>query len=144
VLLPVSGGRTYSRSYVKDTARAEERTIVATADERDKGVYNNWQPSGPAKENYLSLVSGASAGKTMYVVPYLMAPQGSPLEKFAAGVELTDRRTVVLHMIKMARGGLEVINNHVKPDHFVRAVHFTGDLPNLGQGTPDDKRYFYT
>ncbi len=27
---------------------------------------------------------------------------------------------------------------------FVRAVHVTGDLENLGQGTPDDKRYFVT
>lgn len=143
-LLPVTGGRTYSRSYFKDTARAEERTIVATADERDRGVYNNWQPSGPAKDNYLSLVTGASAGRTMYVVPYLMAPQGSPLEKFAAGVELTDARTVVLHMIKMARVGVKFINELAEPDHFVRAVHVTGDLPNLGQGTDDDRRYFYT
>jgi phosphoenolpyruvate carboxykinase (GTP) len=143
-LLPVQGGRTFSRSYIKDTARAEERTIVATSDERDKGVYNNWQPSPQAKENYLSLVTGASEGKTMYVVPYLMAPQGSPLEKFAAGVELTDARTVVLHMIKMARVGVNYINELAEPDHFVRAVHVTGDLPNLGQGTPNDKRYFYT
>ena len=50
---------------------------------------------------------GASAGKTMYVVPYLMAPPGSPLSAFAAGVELTDDRTVVLHMIRMARVGAE-------------------------------------
>jgi phosphoenolpyruvate carboxykinase (GTP) len=143
-LLPVAGGRTYSRSYLKDTARAEERTIVATSDPRDKGVYNNWQDSAAAKENYLSLVTGASEGKTMYVVPYLMAPQGSPLEKFAAGVELTDARTVVLHMIRMARVGVNYINELAEPDFFVRAVHVTGDLPNLGQGTPDDKRYFYT
>jgi phosphoenolpyruvate carboxykinase (GTP) len=33
---------------------------------------------------------GASEGKTMYVIPYLMAPAGWPLDKFAAGVELTD------------------------------------------------------
>ncbi|EFQ84435.1 phosphoenolpyruvate carboxykinase (GTP) [Aeromicrobium marinum DSM 15272] len=143
-LQPVTGGRTYSRSYIKDTARAEERTIVATSDESDKGLYNNWQPSDQAKENYLSLVQGASEGKTMYVVPYLMAPQGSPLEKFAAGVEITDARTVVLHMIRMARVGVNYINELAEPDHFVRAVHVTGDLPNLGQGTPDDKRYFYT
>lgn len=143
-LLPVTGGRTYSRSYIKDTARAEERTIVATGDERDRGVYNNWQPSAQAKQNYLSLASGASAGKTMYVVPYLMAPQGSPLEKFAAGVELTDSRTVVLHMIRMARVGVKYLNELAEPEYFVRAVHVTGDLPNLGQGTPDDRRYFYT
>ncbi len=143
-LLPVTGGRTYSRSYHKDTARAEERTIVATSNPADKGTYNNWRPAAEAKSNYLKLVAGASKGKTLYVVPYLMAPQGSPLEKFAAGVELTDARTVVLHMIRMARVGVKYINELKEPDFFVRAVHVTGDLPNLGQGTPDDKRYFYT
>ena len=48
---------------------------------------------------------GASAGETMYVVPYLMAPPGSPLEAYVAGVELTDDRTVALHMIRMAGSG---------------------------------------
>ena len=45
-ILPAGEGRYYSRSYVKDTARSEERTIVATADPADKGVYNNWRPVG--------------------------------------------------------------------------------------------------
>ena len=87
---------------------------------------------------------GASAGKTMYVIPYLMAPPGSPLERYAAGVELTDNRPVVLHMIRMARVGVEYINDLADPNSFVRAVHVTGDLENLGQGTPDDQRYFVT
>jgi phosphoenolpyruvate carboxykinase (GTP) len=46
------------------------------------------------------LMRGASASKTMYVVPYLMAAAGSPIEAYAAGVGLTDHRTVVLHMIR--------------------------------------------
>jgi phosphoenolpyruvate carboxykinase (GTP) len=87
---------------------------------------------------------GASKGKTMYVVPYLMAPPGSPLERFAAGVELTDHRTVVLHMIRMARVGPEYVNDLADPNSFVRAVHVTGDLAKLGQGTADDQRYFVT
>ena len=82
---------------------------------------------------------GASAGKTMYVVPYLMAPPGSPLERFAAGVELTDCRTVVLHMIRMARVGAHYVDDLTDQNSFVRAVHVTGDLENLGQGTPDDQ-----
>lgn len=36
-ILPAGEGRYYSRSYYKDTARSEERTIVATNNERDKG-----------------------------------------------------------------------------------------------------------
>jgi phosphoenolpyruvate carboxykinase (GTP) len=87
---------------------------------------------------------GKSAGKTMYVVPYLMAPPGSPLEAFAAGVQLTDTRTVVLHMIRMARVGVNHINALAEPDSFVRAVHVTGDLDSLGQGTSEDERYFVT
>src|SRR3712207_8246197 len=61
-------------------------------------------------------------------VPYLMAPPGSPLAGFATGVELTDTRTVVLHMIRMARVGVEHVNDLADPDSFVRGVHVTGDL----------------
>ena len=143
-ILPAGEDLYYSRSYYKDTARSEERTIVATSDPADKGVYDNWYPSDEMKAKLTGLMRGASAGKTMYVIPYLMSAPGSPLEKYAAGVELTDNRSVVLHMNRMARVGVEFINNLADPDSFVRAVHVTGDLENLGQGTPEDKRYFVT
>ncbi|MDR1999439.1 MAG: phosphoenolpyruvate carboxykinase (GTP) [Frankiaceae bacterium] len=143
-LQPAGEGLYYSRSYFKDTARSEERTIVATSNPADKGAFNNWRPSSEMKPLLEGLMRGASAGKTMYVVPYLMAPPGSPLEAYAAGVELTDSRTVVLHMIRMARVGVKHIDSLAKPDSFVRAVHVTGDLENLGQGTPGDQRYFVT
>lgn len=143
-LLPAGEGLYYSRSYHKDTARSEERTIVATSRPSDAGVYNNWRPAEEMKPKLEGLMRGASAGKTMYVIPYLMAPPGSPLEAYAAGVELTDCRTVVLHMIRMARVGVGYIDNLADPNSFVRAVHVTGDLENLGQGTPDDQRYFVT
>ncbi|WP_134740672.1 phosphoenolpyruvate carboxykinase (GTP) [Nocardioides sp. 503] len=137
-------GRYYSRSYHKDTARSEERTIVATNDEKDKGVYNNWRPASEMKPLLHDLMRGQSAGKTMYVIPYLMSPPGNDLAPWAAGVQLTDTRTVVLHMIRMSRVGPHFLNDLEDPSHFVRAVHVTGDLENLGQGTPDDKRYFVT
>jgi phosphoenolpyruvate carboxykinase (GTP) len=143
-ILPAGDGVYYSRSYLKDTARSEERTIVATSNPADKGVYNNWRPAEEMRALLEERMRGASAGKTMYVVPYLMAPPGSPLEAYAAGVELTDHRTVALHMIRMARVGVEYIDNLTDPNAFVRAVHVTGDLENLGQGTADDQRYFVT
>ncbi|KAA1380541.1 phosphoenolpyruvate carboxykinase (GTP) [Aeromicrobium fastidiosum] len=143
-LQPAGEGLYYSRSYHKDTARSEERTIVATSNPSDAGVYNNWRPSSEMKPLLEGKMRGASAGKTMYVVPYLMAPPGSPLEAFAAGVELTDSRTVVMHMIRMARVGIDYINDLADPNSFVRAVHVTGDLENLGHGTADDARYFVT
>jgi phosphoenolpyruvate carboxykinase (GTP) len=143
-LLPAGEGRYYSRSYYKDTARSEERTIVATNDPKDKGVYNNWRPASEMKPLLEDRMRGAAAGKTMYVIPYLMAPPGSPLAPWATGVQVTDSRTVVLHMIRMSRVGVHFLEGLEDPNMFVRAVHVTGDLENLGQGTPDDQRYFVT
>ena len=79
-LLPAGDGRYYARSHVKDTARSEERTFVATSDPADRGVYNNWRPAREMRLLVEERMRGASAGKTMYVVPYLMAPAGSALE----------------------------------------------------------------
>jgi phosphoenolpyruvate carboxykinase (GTP) len=143
-IVPAGEGLYYSRSYWKDTARSEERTFVATANEADRGAYNNWHPSSEMKPKVEALMKDASAGKTMYVVPYLMAPPGAPLESFAAGVELTDHRTVVLHMIRMARVGPSLLDNLKDPASFVRGVHVTGDLDSLEHGTPNDKRHFVT
>jgi phosphoenolpyruvate carboxykinase (GTP) len=141
---PAGEGRYYSRSYHKDTARSEERTVVATSNPQDKGVYNNWRPSSEMKPLLEERMRGASTGKTMYVIPYLMSPPGNELAPWATGVELTDTRTVVLHMMRMSRVGVEFVNDLEDPDSFVRAVHVTGDLENLGQGTPDDQRWFVT
>jgi phosphoenolpyruvate carboxykinase (GTP) len=143
-LEPAGEGLYYSRSYHKDTARSEERTIVATSDPKDKGVYNNWRPAEEMTPMLEDRMRGASKGKTMYVIPYLMAPPGNALAPYATGVELTDARTVVLHMIRMSRVGVEYLEDLEDPNQFVRAVHVTGDLENLGQGTPDDQRYFVT
>ncbi len=143
-IFPAGDGLYYSRSYYKDTARSEERTIVATSDPADRGEYNNWRLASEIRPVVEGHMKGANEGKTMYVIPYLMAPPGAPLEKYGAGVQLTDHRTVVLHMIRMARVGVDLFNKLADPDFFVRAVHVTGDLENLGQGTPEDKRYFVT
>ncbi len=141
---PAGQGRYYARSHRKDTARSEERTFVATGDLAEKGAYNNWRPAGQIQSLVEERMRGASTGKTMYVIPYLMAPPGSPLQDWATGVQLTDSRTVVLHMIRMARVGVEHVNNLIDPNGFVRAVHVTGDLDHLGQGTPADQRHFVT
>ena len=143
-LLPAGKGRYYSRSHPKDTARSEERTVVATNDPDDRGEYNNWRPASEMRPMLEERMAGKSAGKTMYVVPYVMAPPGSPLQPYATGVELTDTRTVVLHMIRMARVGVQYVNELADQDYFVRGVHVTGDLDNLGQGTAEDQRYFVT
>src|SRR5690606_39305601 len=68
----------------------------------------------------------------------------SPLHRSTLVPYTTLFRSVVLHMIRMARVGVDIFENLKDPESFVKAVHVTGDLENLGQGTPDDKRYFVT
>ncbi|MCJ7710061.1 MAG: phosphoenolpyruvate carboxykinase (GTP) [Chloroflexi bacterium] len=143
-LLQAGAGRYYARSHVKDTARSEECTVVATSRPMDRGVYNNWRPADEVDAIMRERMSGASAGKTMYVVPYLMAVPGGPLASFGAGVQLTDDRTVVLQMIRMARVGMHLFEELEDPGFFVRGVQVTGDLDALGHGTPDDQRLFAT
>ena len=85
-IVPAGEGNYYSRSYFKDTARSEERTFVATANPADKGVYNNWRPSSEMKPKVEALMKGASQGKTMYVIPYLMSPWARRLEDWPPGL----------------------------------------------------------
>ena len=47
-------------------------------------------------------------------------------------------------MIRMARVGVDHVNDLADQNSFVRAVHVTGDLETLGHGTRDDQRYFVT
>jgi len=143
-LLSAGEGNYFARSHPKDTARSEQRTVVATSRPSDRGVYNNWRHADEVVAQQRENMRGALRGKTMYVIPYLMAVPNTPLAKYAAGVQLTDDRTVVLHMIRMARVGIEVFDDLADPEFFVRGVHVTGDLEQLGQGTDEDQRLFAT
>lgn len=110
-----------------DVARVEDRTFICSHSKDDAGPTNYWRDP---KEMYAELdsqMAGAMKGRTMYVVPYLMGPDGSKFSK--VGFELTDSPYVIVNMRIMARiGDVALKNLGANADDFVKGVHSIGTL----------------
>ena len=116
----------YHRSHPDDVARVEQCTFICTETEEEAGPTNNWSEPKAMRAKLLALAKGAMRGRTMYVVPYLMGPAGSPMTK--VGYELTDSVYVVLNMRIMARMGDVARHELGDRDDFNRGLHCLLDL----------------
>jgi phosphoenolpyruvate carboxykinase (GTP) len=114
------------RSDPTDVARTEHLTYICSRRKEDAGPTNRWMSPDEARARVWPLFRGAMKGRTMYVVPYLMGPPGSPLAR--VGVELSDSGYVALNMFLMTRAGQVALDALGTSDRFVRGVHSLGDL----------------
>jgi phosphoenolpyruvate carboxykinase (GTP) len=115
-----------ARSNPNDVARVEHLTFICTPTKDEAGPTNNWMAPAEAYQKLGALFEGAMKGRTMYVVPYLMGPPGSPLTK--VGVELTDSLSVVLNMRIMTRMGRVALEQLGEGANFNRGLHSMLDL----------------
>jgi phosphoenolpyruvate carboxykinase (GTP) len=116
----------FHRSAQNDVARTEHLTFICTSRKEDVGPTNNWMSPADAKAKVGPLFAGAMKGRTMYVVPYLMGPPGSPFSK--VGVEITDSPYVVVNMRIMTRMGEVALKQLGDSGDFVKGLHSLGDL----------------
>ncbi len=114
------------RSDPSDVARTEHLTFVCTRERADAGPNNNWMPPADAKERVGGLFRGCMRGRTMYVIPYLMGPAGSPYTR--VGVMVTDSPYVTVNMHIMTRVGPAAFEHMRAADDFVAGMHSLGDL----------------
>jgi len=114
------------RSNPNDVARVEHLTFICTTNKEDAGPTNNWMEPEAAYTKLTHLFSGCMKGRTLYVVPYVMGPLGSPYAKI--GVELTDSVSVALNMRIMTRMGKAALDMLGDSNDFNRGLHSTGDL----------------
>jgi len=115
-----------SHSNPNDVARVEHLTFICTPTKAEAGPTNNWMAPADAYAKLSKLYDGAMKGRTMYVVPYVMGPLGSPFSK--VGVELTDSVYVVLNMRIMTRMGRAALEMLGDSNDFNRGLHSTLDL----------------
>jgi phosphoenolpyruvate carboxykinase (GTP) len=116
----------YHRSNPNDVARVEECTFICTRTPDAAGPTNHWMAPAAMYEKLYGLCRGAMKGRTMYVVPYLMGPPGSPLTK--VGIELTDSIYVVLSMRIMTRMGQIAWDQLGTEGKFTKGLHSMLDI----------------
>jgi phosphoenolpyruvate carboxykinase (GTP) len=130
VLLPLSASKQPNsylhRSDPSDVARTEHLTFICSATREAAGPNNNWMDPQEARNKLRELYRGAMKGRTLYVVPFVMGPVGSPFSK--VGVEITDSVYVVLNMRIMTRMGEQAWAQLAGRDDFTRCLHSLGDL----------------
>ena len=127
ILIPLSQeklpGCYLHRSNPNDVARVEQLTFICTPTKDQAGPTNNWMAPVEAYKKLSALFDGSMKGRTMYVVPYVMGPLGSPGSKI--GIEITDSIYVVLNMRIMARIGRQALDMLGNGNEFNRGLHST-------------------
>jgi phosphoenolpyruvate carboxykinase (GTP) len=109
-----------------DVARTEHLTFICSPTKEEAGPNNNWMAPEEGYAKLRAIYDGAMQGRTLYVIPFIMGPAGSPFSK--VGVEITDSLYVVLNMGIMTRMGNSAWKQLGDSADFTKCLHAKSDL----------------
>ena len=114
------------RSHPLDVARTEQCTFICTPTQQEAGPTNHWMAPDQAYAKLRPIFNGIMRGRTMYVIPYLLGPKGSPFAR--VGFQLTDSVYVAVNMRIMTRMGTIALEHLGGSPDFIRGLHSVGTL----------------
>jgi phosphoenolpyruvate carboxykinase (GTP) len=113
------------RSNPNDVARTEQCTFICTPSQDTCGPTNNWMEPKAAYAKLRGLFKDCMKGRTMYVIPFVMGPVGSPMAK--VGIQVTDSVYVAVNMSIMTRMGHVAWKQLGDSEDFTKCMHCVGD-----------------
>jgi len=114
------------RSDPTDVEDTEHVSFICSKYEDDAGPTNDWMSPEDAERTVWPRFDGVMRGRTMYVVPYLLGPVGSPFSR--VGVQITDSAYVAATLRIMTRVGEVALQELGASPRFVKGLHSLGDL----------------
>jgi len=124
-----------ARSDARDVDLLANKSVyVCSKKKEDAGPTNNWADPMDMKKKMNNFFGGCMKGRTMYVAPFCLGPQGSTRTRY--GVQITDSAYVVVNLRLLARGmGNKALTEMGLEKPFLPCLHSVGQP--LGPGEKD-------
>lgn len=119
------------RTDVHDAAVDHQNVVVCSKTRSECSQSRQWAEPEATKNEVNALLDGSMAGRTMYVVPCVLGPQGSQYSRL--NVTITDSPFVVVQLMLMYSVGSSALSVFPARSSYIKVVHSVGQPLTTGE-----------